>query len=323
MAERTQEVPNKPAFVALFSAAWSPPSKQMEVVFDKLASKYSQLHFVVFDADTSPSLASRFEVSAVPYFLFFKNGKVVDRLEGASAPKVVQKVDEFSKKAIEIAQGEGEGPSSSSPSKIELESRLKSLINRAPVMLFMKGSPDAAKCKFSRKTVDLLKEEGIQFSSFDILNDLDVRQGLKEYSNWPTYPQLYIKGKLIGGVDILVQLKEDDELQELVAAAQPKTLEQRLKELISKSSVMLFMKGSPDLPKCGFSSKMVELLRQNKIEFGSFDILTDNEVREGLKKFSNWPTYPQVYANGKLVGGLDVLKELEEEGELAEAFGKE
>ena len=77
------------------------------------------------------------------------------------------------------------------------------------------------------------------------------------------------------------------------------------------------MKGEPAAPRCGFSSKIVALLNDEKVKFSSFDILTDNVVREGLKSYSNWPTYPQLYVQGKLVGGLDIVKELKEEGELA------
>lgn len=75
-----------------------------------------------------------------------------------------------------------------------LNERLSSLINQAPVMLFMKGSPEQPKCGFSRTIVNILKDENIAFNSFDIFTDEDVRQGLKSYSNWPTYPQLYVKG---------------------------------------------------------------------------------------------------------------------------------
>jgi len=77
------------------------------------------------------------------------------------------------------------------------------LITRAPVMLFMKGSPTQPKCGFSRKIVALLDESKAQYATFDILEDEDVRQGLKTFSNWPTFPQLYIKGELIGGLDIV------------------------------------------------------------------------------------------------------------------------
>ena len=76
---------------------------------------------------------------------------------------------------------------------------------------------------------------------------------------------------------------------------------------------MLFMKGNPSAPECGFSRTIVGLLPGEDIEFDSFDILTDNAVREGLKEFSEWPTYPQLYVEGTLVGGLDIVKEMVED----------
>ncbi|CAN0329604.1 unnamed protein product, partial [Hapterophycus canaliculatus] len=73
---------------------------------------------------------------------------------------------------------------------------------------------------------------------------------------------------------------------------------------------MVFMKGTPDAPRCGFSRTLVGLLREENIEFESFDILEDNAVRQALKDLSNWPTYPQLYVQGELVGGLDIVKEM-------------
>jgi len=95
----------------------------------------------------------------------------------------------------------------------DLNTRLKALTEQQPVMLFMKGSPGAERCGFSRTIVGLLKEQGVPFGTFDILEDEEVRQGLKEFSKWPTYPQLYAKGKLIGGLDIVKELIEEDELK--------------------------------------------------------------------------------------------------------------
>ena len=94
-------------------------------------------------------------------------------------------------------------------------------------------------------------------------------------------------------------------------------LDDRLKALTHKAPVMLFMKGTVDAPRCGFSRTACELLKSANVTFETFDILSDEEVRQGLKKFSNWPTYPQLYGDGTLVGGLDIMKELAEEGELA------
>ncbi len=97
-------------------------------------------------------------------------------------------------------------------------------------------------------------------------------------------------------------------------------LNERLKKLVNSSPVILFMKGDPNTPRCGFSRQTVELLATLNAKYETFDILSDDAVRQGLKKFSNWPTYPQLYVNGDLVGGLDILKELHESGELESAL---
>lgn len=90
--------------------------------------------------------------------------------------------------------------------------------------------------------------------------------------------------------------------------------------------VVVFIKGNPDSPQCGFSKKIVDLLNKFKgsviQDYSHFDIFSDDEVREGLKKFSNWPTFPQLYVNGSFLGGLDVCLEMDEEGELEDELAK-
>lgn len=81
----------------------------------------------------------------------------------------------------------------------------------------------------------------------------------------------------------------------------------RLEKLVKAAPVMLFMKGTPAAPQCGFSRKLVALLRERGVRYGFFNILADDEVRQGLKLFSDWPTYPQLYLDGNLVGGLDIV----------------
>lgn len=87
------------------------------------------------------------------------------------------------------------------------------------IVLYMKGSPDAPQCGFSAKATQLLNASGAKFASYDVLQDPALRQGLKEFSNWPTFPQLYIGGELIGGCDIMTELYAKGELQTLVAKA--------------------------------------------------------------------------------------------------------
>ena len=92
----------------------------------------------------------------------------------------------------------------------------------------------------------------------------------------------------------------------------------KIQDLIKSSKVFLFMKGTSDEPQCGFSWKVVETLRGLGIRFGSFDILSDEEMRQAVKEYSNWPTYPQLYVSGKLIGGCDIVLEMAESGELKE-----
>jgi monothiol glutaredoxin len=94
-------------------------------------------------------------------------------------------------------------------------------------------------------------------------------------------------------------------------------LRQRIADTIAKDRVMLFMKGSPQMPQCGFSAAVVGVLKELGAKYGSYNILADNELREGLKEYSSWPTYPQLYVDGKLIGGADIVRDLHAKGELA------
>lgn len=94
--------------------------------------------------------------------------------------------------------------------KEELFERLRNLVKAAPVMLFMKGTPSAPQCGFSRQTVSILREKGIRYGFFNILADDEVRQGLKEFADWPTFPQLWVGGELVGGLDIVKEEFEND-----------------------------------------------------------------------------------------------------------------
>lgn len=97
---------------------------------------------------------------------------------------------------------------------LELKKQIEDLLSSAKVILFMKGNAEMPQCGFSANSVAILKHLNVPFKTFNILNDGEIRQGLKEYSNWPTYPQLYISGKLIGGNDIITEMYQSGDLQE-------------------------------------------------------------------------------------------------------------
>ncbi|MBT3984379.1 MAG: Grx4 family monothiol glutaredoxin [Bacteriovoracaceae bacterium] len=101
----------------------------------------------------------------------------------------------------------------------DLGERIKAIISSSDTMLFMKGTPDFPQCGFSANTVAMLNHLGVTYKTFDILSDMSIREGVKAYSNWPTYPQLYFKEKLVGGNDILTEMFQDGDLLELLKPA--------------------------------------------------------------------------------------------------------
>lgn len=99
-------------------------------------------------------------------------------------------------------------------------------------------------------------------------------------------------------------------------------LRTRIEGILAEKPVVLFMKGTKSFPQCGFSATVVEVLRRSGVDdFGTVNILEDAELRQGMKEFTNWPTFPQLYVRGEFVGGCDIVRELYEKGELAPILG--
>lgn len=101
----------------------------------------------------------------------------------------------------------------------ELNDQIKGLIASSKIFLFMKGTPQAPMCGFSANVISLLNHYGIAYKTFDILTDMEIRQGVKDFANWPTFPQLYINNELVGGNDIVMELYESKELESLLKDA--------------------------------------------------------------------------------------------------------
>ena len=94
------------------------------------------------------------------------------------------------------------------------------------------------------------------------------------------------------------------------------TIKKKIEDLINTNEVCLFMKGTPEVPQCGFSLAVSNILKHLKVNFIGINVLDDSEIREGIKKYSDWPTIPQLYVKKKFVGGSDIVKEMFEKGEL-------
>lgn len=184
--------------LVLFSAEWAEQCKQVLDAMKELANQTKSMQLLNVSAEDLSDISIKHQIEAVPTVIFFKNGSAVDRIDGVNISALTQKCKQF----VEIE----------ATSQASLESRLSSLINKANLMIFMKGSRDGPKCGFSKQLIALMDSLDVDYETFDILTDEQVRQGLKTYSDWPTYPQVYVKGELIGGLDIVKEMHASGDL---------------------------------------------------------------------------------------------------------------
>lgn len=201
----------------------------MATVLKTLAAEYpanGETSWVSINAEDLSDISETYDVTAVPYLVLQRNDQVLEAVSGSSAVKVRTAIETHAKgvngasantngapafitgsgaveKPVAAAAPEVEAEVDPVKAKEELFKRLGDLVKAAPVMLFMKGTPSAPQCGFSRQLVALLRERSVKYGFFNILADDEVRQGLKEFADWPTYPQLWMDGELVGGLDIV------------------------------------------------------------------------------------------------------------------------
>ncbi|BCR87360.1 PICOT family protein [Aspergillus chevalieri] len=238
-ASHISSIPPSCLLVLYFHAPWAAPCAQMHTVLSTLASQYPvttppSVSFISLNAEELPDISEDYDVTAVPFVVLVRAGEVLDAISGSDAARVRDAVERFAGRGASDG-GAGAAPKSQIPpplsatprqdnapttatqapvsaeqSKQALFARLEELVKAAPVMLFMKGSPSAPQCGFSRTLVGILRERSVKYGFFNILADEDVRQGLKEFAEWPTFPQLWVKGELVGGLDIVKEELNND-----------------------------------------------------------------------------------------------------------------
>ena len=264
-------LPSSSLAVIYFHTPWAAPCAHMRTVVSTLASQYpvtspATISFIGVDAEELPDISEEYDVTAVPFLVLVRDGKILESVSGSNAGKVRDAVERHAGRTAETgADGTNkanippplnavprengahkaatESPAAAadaapiaaaaaeqSPeeSKEALFARLAELVKAAPVMLFMKGTPSSPQCGFSRQLVGILRERSVKYGFFNILADEDVRQGLKEFAEWPTYPQLWMDGELVGGLDIVSSFAF---LPALLLHRQPPPLGSRLTSL--------------------------------------------------------------------------------------------
>lgn len=233
---------NNKLIVLYFYTKWAEPCKSTNELVSALSHEFrnENASFLAVDADINNEIVELFDVSIVPYFIFIQNGRVLEELSGDDPKKFVQILDQYlcisSTLFLNAQQGDNVNNhhhfhnSDSEDSVVsqytaeseytdeeingqneeKFDKKLSKLVQAAPVMVFLKGSPSEPKCGYSRQMVKILRENKIRFGFFDILRDDNVRKNMKRFSDWPTFPQLYINGEFQGGLDIVKETLEDD-----------------------------------------------------------------------------------------------------------------
>ncbi|KAJ3825663.1 glutaredoxin [Lentinula raphanica] len=208
-----------------FWAPWAEPCKQMNEVTRELAKKFPSILFLQIEAEGQADIAESFDIEAVPSLLILRGHTLLQRISGADAPALTAAVAKFAAPAPSINPQSTTNvlPAKASDSIVvekeeDIESRMTRLMNQSKVVLFMKGSPDAPRCGFSRRICGLLRDQKVDFAHFDILTDESVRQGLKKRNDWPTFPQLIINGEFVGGLDIVQEMVENGEFADALSA---------------------------------------------------------------------------------------------------------
>ncbi|KAF4509732.1 hypothetical protein G6O67_003874 [Ophiocordyceps sinensis] len=215
--------PASALIVVSFHAPWAAPCAQMATVLETLASEYPGADppstlWASINAEDLSDISETYDVTAVPFLVLLRNGQVVETVSGSNAVKVRAAIEMHARGESGAASRTGvtngiqkitaqpqqdQSKVDTEKQKEDLQKRLGDLVKAAPVMLFMKGTPGSPQCGFSRQVVAILRENSVKYGFFNILADDEVRQGLKEFADWPTYPQLWMDGELVGGLDIV------------------------------------------------------------------------------------------------------------------------
>ncbi|WVW80345.1 Grx4 family monothiol glutaredoxin [Kwoniella bestiolae CBS 10118] len=211
-----------------FWASWAEPCQAFNKSIEDEAKDFPQVLFLNIEAEELSDISESFDIEAVPSFLLLRGHTLLARHSGSDVSLLKSLLSQHSSSSsssssniqpLATSNATPQAPAEQPKQRTEEEivARCKELMNKHKVVLFMKGNPTSPKCGFSRQTVGLLREQGVEFAWFDILSDEDVRQGLKKVNDWPTFPQIIVKGELIGGLDILREMIENGEFQEILA----------------------------------------------------------------------------------------------------------
>jgi Grx4 family monothiol glutaredoxin len=225
------------------------------------------------------------------------------RVEGSNIPDLLSKTENHSSLFSSIFES----------LRNSYYSTLQVLINSSKLVVFTQE--ESSKSLRNRKIRRILN--GYLYETIQVDKKKHLSDWLRVYSSSKTFPMVFLGGRFQGSIEeIMKNISTGD-----FSTAMGEDLNEKLSRIVKSSKYIVFMMGSKEEPICGYSKRLIALLDGYGIDFDTFDISFDGEVCEGLKKFSDWPTYPQVYVDGELIGGYDICNQMHNEGSLKQALG--
>lgn len=272
--------------------------------YQEIIENYQVSVFFISSEDSTEVLFKHYKINKVPMNFLLIGLKPVQVVEGTDIPMLFQSIEKYSSSF----------ESNLEQARKEQTEYLNSLIH-TPLCVFLKGTQSQPKSRRSKKIVRILN--GYLYDSYDISTDIELLESLKKLTNSTVFPQYFVNGNFCGSLEQLVESTQNGSLSKQIGG----DLNTRLLKLINSHKCIVVMMGSKEEPICGFSKRLIALFAEYSLDYDSFDISIDAEVCEGLKVLSNWPTFPQVYVHGELIGGLDICMQMHTEGTLKEALG--
>ena len=285
VASHLASLPASTVAVLTFHAPWAKPCARMRTLLDTIAATLPaadppRASFLWVDAEALPDLAEEHDVRSVPCMVLLRAEQPLDKVYGCSADTVKPAIDKALAARDKDESGQN-GSSSSLPPRLEVNPRPLAPGAGAPI------APIPPLASFANGAA------GAAAANSAAAPPVEPAKNLASYapgaSDPATAPQMSSSAMANGGGE--------------------EALNERLAGLVKAAPVMLFMKGTPSAPQCGFSRQLVSVLREQGVKYGFFNILADEDIRQGLKKWADWPTYPQLWMDGELIGGLDIVSD--------------
>ena len=288
--------------ILLMWASWDSHSQNLLSMLQEMPSVYKNVQVAYVDCDEAEDLVDELNVDTVQTVVVLhpigSEARSTEKIEGIRAETLTELVEKENK---------------AYDGWYELEKKkafrdIEAHIATYPFFIFIKGSKEEPKCKFTRRLVEMLRKPGYDYRTFNILADQRIRQWLKVYSNWPTFPQMYIDQKFVGGIDVVTELVEGDEFDEMVPeSCKPLPPKEKLAKMLKQSKLVLLLNGTVENPKDDASKALIEKINTLNCEYSIVDVTSDPEFVTHLAKGQQ---VPYVYMDGVPACGIDGVDQL-------------